>query len=65
MEVAKISLSLTALGLRKLNENERAHHVMRFGLSFVISEKMLESFFHALSSNDVLSEKLEEVITIP
>ena len=56
-----MSLSLGALGVKKMAEHEKTANLMRFGLSFVLSDSAIDSFFNSLTADDAFSEKLEQV----
>ncbi len=61
LEVASLTLKLGGLGLRKLSEQEEMLFVMKYGLSFIVDEDIVDGLFDMISGNSELIKQMESV----
>ncbi len=61
MSAVKLSLALGALGAKKLGENEEVVEILKFGLSFVCPESVLDVAFSLIGAESEVTAKLAEV----
>ena len=60
-DVAKLGFRLAALGLRRVSQVDEVQEILKFGLSFLVSDDIADGVVSLLDRNQVVLDKIAEV----